>query len=256
LKAPTLDIRAIGPLEIFFAGQRLDPRRFRGPKTLYLLTYLASFSGHAVSDESVMEAMWDARSKSNLYSTCSILRKQLGSCIPGEELILRESGCLRLNPAVEVRYDIERLRQIERILKTPPLPPGAIFTLCSNALKLYRGPYLAGCPLEWAQYHRNFVDRVLVEILSRALEYAERLKDHGKVEVLADKLLEFEPTHRSANLALLRHHLGRDARKLAEERIRRYIRHYRHQLGCRPDPETMAQLGALWGGDLDEISSS
>jgi predicted metal-dependent hydrolase len=79
------------------------------------------------------------------------------------------------------------------------------------------------------------------------------LPDQRRVARLAGKLLGFEPTHRRANLALLRHHLGRDERRLAAERIQRYIRHYRHQLGWHPDPDTLEQMRSHWGGELDGI---
>lgn len=248
---PVLDIRDIGPLEIRFGGVRLDPKNFRGPKALYLLTYLASSPGAFIADEIVMEAMWEAKSKSNLYAACSLLRRELSAYLQGEDLVIRRSGSLSLNPKVLVRSELHRLQGLERVFKDNHLTPEALYALCSKALGLYRGPYLSGCSLDWARFPRNYVERVLVEITTTTLNRYQNLGLEDKVGSLAIRLLDFEPCHPQANLALVRDLLKVGAKSRALQQIRLYVHRCKKVLGCSPDAELMFQFQELWGGPLN-----
>ncbi|HXF73739.1 MAG TPA: AfsR/SARP family transcriptional regulator [Actinomycetota bacterium] len=243
-----MEYRILGPLEVTHDGR---PVALGGAKQRALLAVLLLEAGRVVSPERLVDALWgdsppeDARHAVQVY--VSQLRKALAAGGPGSNPIVTQPGgyVLRLGP------DDLDLHRFERDVEAgrSALSAGDARTavdLLRDALRLFRGPPLAGLALEGpagAAISRieelrltATEDRVRAELqLGRHAELVPELQELVSAHPLR------EPLRASLMLALYRS--GRQADALAVYQEGRAV--LAEELGIDPMPELQALHGSI-----------
>lgn len=200
LELPTLKLLTLGPLEVYRGRQRVPDKAWKSQKNRYFLACVASYSGRVVSEDLLIEEFWPndpTTGKANLYSTLSNLRKALrpADYSGGElEYVIRSKGGYQLNPDLARCHDLEEFtRAVQQGESQESLGQmEAALDQWRLAVTLFRGPYLEGCYMEWAQALRSRVERQILEVLRKL---ASRLQEQGRpMEALeyAHRLLEVD----------------------------------------------------------------
>lgn len=197
---PTLRLLSLGPQEIYRGRERVPEKAWKSQKNRLFLACIASQAGRPISEDVLLEEFWPndpATAKANLYSTLSNLRKVLRpSDWPGADLeyVVRSQGGYQMNPDLPRWHDLEEfsraVQQTEASESAGQLE--AALAPARLAANLFRGPYLEGCYMEWAQVHRQRVERQITEVLRKLSARLQGLGRHAEALEYAHRLLEVD----------------------------------------------------------------
>lgn len=194
-EVPALRIYTLGALEVFRGDERVPNAAWRSQKCRYLLAYLASLAGRSVGEDVLIDMFWpdDAdKGKRNLYWVTSILRGCLRP--PGApdtvEAISRHQGMLSLNPDLPRWHDLEQMETLLQLsVNQPPLERAESLR---KAVALYRGPFLDGCYMDWAELVRQRAFGGVCEALLGLSQWALQAERPAESLEHAQRLLELD----------------------------------------------------------------
>lgn len=238
---PLLRILSFGSFEVQIGETTLVGGGWAPQKARFLLACLAQ-TGRPTSQELLVEQFWPdsapGRGLKNLYQALTDLRQAAN---PHPDLISRDGTLLRLNPDYEVWHDakefVEVLAQSEKTTD-----PQSNREFLYDALRLYRGPYLEDCPLEWAETYRRDLELKHSQLLEKLLECCHQLQRFREVETLAHQVLAQDRCHQTAHQYLMEAHV---ASGRPEEAVRQYERAeiaLRNEFGLEPSIELFKSL--------------
>lgn len=210
-------ILTLGPLEVFRGQERVPNSAWRSQKGRFLLAYLAVQAGKPVSEDVLIDMFWpeDAdKGKRSLYWVTSMIR----NCLRGpDELdpVVRHQGMLALNPQLPRWHDLEQLEDLVN------RPPGDKADAWRRAVALYRGPFLEGCYMDWAEPVRLRAFSTVCEGLINLAGWAQQAGRPAECLEHARRLWDLDPCRQDACLLAMQalQALGR-----AEEAVRLFER--------------------------------
>ena len=222
---PLLRIFTLGAFEVYLGDTRLDGK-WRGKQLSYLLAFLSIQAERGVTEDVVVDAFWpkDAlKGKKNLSSAISHLRKHLRSPDGKEDYLVRNQMGLRLNPNTPRWHDTEELDKLCDAVKEHAKAGRKQKALeCGGQItRLYRGPFLEGCYMEWAVLTRDRLERSVAEALRMLAQFTLELERYQETAEYARQVLELDPCSQEGHLALMKAHLGLGR---PEEAVRQYER--------------------------------
>ena len=189
-----------------------------------------------------MEQFWPdsapGRGLKNLYQALTDLRQAVA---PNPDVISRDGSMLRLNPDYPVWHDVT---EFEAVLaqSEKATDPQMRRELMYDALRLYRGPYLQDCPLDWAETQRRDLELKHSQLLEKLLKCCFELERFREVETLANQLLTEDRCHQTANQTLMEAYIGLGR---PEEAVRQYERAevaLKNEFGLEPSIELFKSL--------------
>jgi two-component SAPR family response regulator len=174
------------PVKIFTMGrlticQNNIPIQFKGKtqeKPLALLKIIISLGGRQVSKLQITEYLWPNvdgdKQEQVLGTTLHRLRKLLGL----KEAIIMEDGKITINPKT-VWVDIWSVeQQYNSALTTWKRHKDVAIILCNNALKQYRGAYLANDDEVWSILTRERLQDKYFQIFMRLSQHYQNLRQY------------------------------------------------------------------------------
>ncbi len=238
---PRLRLYSLGVFEVYQGDEHLDRRGWKSQKTRYLLAFLAAQGGKPVGEEAVMESFWPGRAKTNLYAACSHLRSHLRpSASQDYNYIVRQSGTLRLDTELPVWHDLDELEslfsQATRVGRDTPEG----LELLGKAAGLYRGPYLEGCTMEWADPIRTRMDRLVTDALTRLSENALATNRFERALETSYRVLDIDHCNQDAHLTLIRALAALDRPEQAVRQYELYEATLLRELDLEPAPVVTA----------------
>ena len=187
-------ILTLGPLEVFRGQERVPNSAWRSQKGRFLLAFLAVQAGKPVSEDVLIDMFWpdDAdKGKRSLYWVSSMIR----NCLRGADEIdpiLRHQGMLALNPQLPRWHDLEQMEQlIQR-------PEGDKADCWRRGVALYRGPFLEGCYMDWAEPVRLRAFSTVCEALLNLAQWAQQAGRPAESLEHARRLWELDPCRQDA----------------------------------------------------------
>jgi DNA-binding SARP family transcriptional activator len=236
---PQLRVLALGPLEIYVAGEPVPAEAWRYSRPKELLLFLLCHPGGRTREQ-IGVVFWPessaAQVKNSFHVTLHHLRKALGR----NEWVVLEDDRYRINPALQREFDADLFEEgISQALRDARADAASADALRA-ALALYRGDFLQDETVgDWHFETRDHLGSLYVqglcalgELLMRAGEWAEATAIYRRVVVKEDLR---EDAHRNLMLCLAR----------AGDRGRA-LRHYetlvallRDELGAEPEEETV-----------------
>ena len=224
---PPLRIFSLGILEVYRGEERVPDNAWKSQKVRYMLACMASQSGRAVSEDILIEEFWPddpSKGKQNVYAAVSSLRRTLRpSHWEGTDLdyVLRTPRGLQLNAELPRWDDMEEFTRMvgEAQHKHQAGQLALAADHYTQAVKLYRGPYLEGCYMEWVMGIRTRVERQVLEAYRNLLTLTAQQSHWVEVLEHGHRLLEIDPCCQEAFQHLMQANL---AMGRAEESVRLY----------------------------------
>ncbi|MGE0491953.1 MAG: BTAD domain-containing putative transcriptional regulator [Vulcanimicrobiota bacterium] len=221
---PRLRLASLGCFEVAVGAQPIESGAWRTQKARFLLACVAARNGKAVPQETLVDQFWPSsapeRGLKNLYQAVSDARKALGLTV---DPFTRSGTGLGLNPELEAWSDLEEfdqgLEEGQRLLEAgQPAPAREVW---KDSLRLYRGPYLEDCPMEWALPARRHYELKYETFTERLAELCLELGHPRETLELAGRLFELEPSHQNAHRLTMEAYI---AEGRPEEAVRQYER--------------------------------
>lgn len=221
-----LRLHTLGRFAVWLDGREIPSAAWDTRKPMLLLAYLA---GGGASAERICEDLWPdnpAGGKQALQSSLSRLRKALrfGRADSGPERVLFERGRYRLQPDLQLEYDVEEL---ERTLRST----SDEVTTLERVEQLYRGAFLDGFPEEWVWQRRREVTQSVISGVNALLP---RISPGERVLELCRGLLRVDSCWEQVHLMLLQCLLEAGHRTEALRHYQHYTQLLRRQLNLEP----------------------
>jgi DNA-binding SARP family transcriptional activator len=236
--APSLQVLALGPLEIRLHGQLLSSSVWPHSRPREILLYLLAH-GQGRTREQIRLAFWpdlsSAQAKNNFHVVLHRLRRVLG----GNEWVVLQDDRYRINP--DCGHELDAVvfeRRITEELREARAGRGSAERLRA-VLALYRGDFLEGETVgDWHMEIHDHLRRLYVDGLGALADLQMESGDlPGAAETL-ERLVTREELREDA-YRLLMHCLTRAGQR--ERALRHYARLQlllRDELQAEPDPET------------------
>lgn len=205
-KGSVIRIRSFGVLEVAVGDDEVSGNMWKTQKAKFFFAFLAARWGRAVPEETVRDLFWPKnaeKGRKNVYWATSIVRR----CLRGEgeknadiEVLERQGETLRLHPETPRWHDLEefvrllaKAQKLEKEGKASAARP-----LYRRLTRLYRGPYLEGCYMDWAVRYRESLERQVVDALVRLGVLALEAKEYKESVEAVEQALGLDPCRQDA----------------------------------------------------------
>jgi hypothetical protein len=156
-----------------------------------------------------------------------------------------QEGRMILEPRFRVAYDVF---QIEKLCaSSESKSPQGWMTLLEQVTLLWRGPFLAGFKEPWARQRRKSIEARLQEPIQKLSQIALEPHMRAKLVSIYQQLLNQDPCHLAAHLALSRELARQERFDLVEAQIAHYQEALLKHEGIKPGPALMK----IWNELLD-----
>lgn len=199
-------IRSFGVLEVSVGEEEVSGNMWKTQKAKFFFAFLAARWGRAVPEETVRDLFWPKnaeKGRKNVYWATSIVRR----CLRGDgesnsdiEVLERQGETLRLHPEAPRWHDLEefvrllaKAQKLEKDGKAAAARP-----LYRRLTRLYRGPYLEGCYMDWAVRYRESLERQVVDALVRLAVLALEAKEYKESVEAVEQALGLDPCRQDA----------------------------------------------------------
>jgi DNA-binding SARP family transcriptional activator len=246
---PSLRVSLLASFEVTIDGRETGPWRSRRARQLF--AYLALNRHEDLSRYRLMGVFWpehsEERAENNLSLTVLALRRLLDAGRDGGSFVTYSAGCYSL-AFDDIWLDTEAM--IDFVRSASDLEVAGRHQEAANALDqalmLYAGDLLpADLYEEWTQFHREQLQNIFANALTRRAELARAAFDHELSIQLNRRLLELDPSLEEAHRRLMLDYLAIGQRSRAFAQMEACRRALKRQLGVQPATETLAVFDQL-----------
>lgn len=244
---PTLRLSCLGGFRVHRGESRLDSG-WRRLKPKFFLAYLASLGNRAHSDEALVEVFWpgDAdKGRASLRAALSYLRRELQPDGMDLNYFLKPPGNVQLNPELPLWFDlVEMEKAVARMrqLNSSGQREKAVAT-ARYVAKLYEGPFLDNCYMDWAISIRERTDLGAAEALTLLTEWCEGTQRFDEAVEFGQRLLQLDPSVESVHTQLVRIYLSQEKTAEARRQYERCEKALREELDVEPSEELRRLVG-------------
>ncbi len=230
--APVLEIRSMGPFEVFMGTERVPDAAWKTQKARYLMAFLAAHQ--SATDDTLIELFWPdglAASKKSLNTALSTIRSALRAGLDREPLT-RVGNRISINPELSVWHDLHELDTAYKKAEIRAL---------RRAASLYRGPFLDGCYMDWALDRRKAIEEQVAQACYLVAQHDLEAGHAQEAVEYASRTLDIEPTRQDALVILLRAHImaGRPASAVAQ--CDHFVKLLKREYDAEPTVEVMRE---------------
>jgi two-component SAPR family response regulator len=238
---PLLRLLSFGSFEVQIGETVLAGASWAPQKARFLLACLAH-TRRPTSQDLLVEQFWPdsapGRGLKNLYQALTDIRQAVA---PYPDPITRDGSLLSLSDEYPLWHDVSEFESaLSQSEKSSELAPAR--ELMYDALRLYRGPYLQDCPLDWAETQRRDLELKHSQLLERLLQCCFELERFREVETLANQVLQTDRCHQTANQMLMEAYVGLGRPEEAVRQYERAERALRQELDLEPSIELFKSL--------------
>lgn len=233
---PALRVYSLGPLSVYRGDQRVQETQWRSQKAKYLLAMLAAAGDNPVSEDKILESFWPGslqKGRNCLYWSTSTLRQCLKADGFEMDPIVRTGSGLQLNPEIPRWHDLELFEKLADSVRKGATTAYNIEEYL-HVLDLYRGPYLEGAYYDWVVNDRHRLEVQAAELLARFIDWTLQKQRFSNTLDYALRLLDIDPSHTEAHLAVMKAFLGLSRPKDALDHFERAERLLRTEYDEEP----------------------
>lgn len=244
LRGPRLNVYSLGVLRVERGQEPVAEKSWRTANVRWLMARLALDWGRPVSSDVLLALFWpgmpEASAKNNLNFCLSTLRSVLRSdAFPQVDYFLRSRSTIQIAPDLLGDHDYQELQ--ETLSNARQLTSGErALVYWKRALDQYRGEYLEGCFMEWAQQVRQRLHQDVLEVGRLCLDHCLKHQDWASVVQYGPAVLRLDPCCQASSAALMRAQIERGN---AHEAFRVYeacVQALERELGVPAGPELRA----------------
>jgi two-component SAPR family response regulator len=243
---PVLRVYSLGSQEVFVGDQQIEESDWKSLKVKNLFFHLASQRGKPAHVDNLMEEFWPGpleNARKNLNSAVSSIRKSLRGSETDEswDPVPRHKDSLSLDARLVLWHDFEELQKAYEAGRAAQ-KSGQIEQAISHfrrVARLYRGPYLEGCYMEWALTVRSATERLAGEALEQLVEHCLATNSYKEALEYAIRLLQLHPDKQEAHHAKMRAHHGLGQPELAIKQYEACARMLATEYGVEPNTDLL-----------------
>ena len=240
LRGPKLNIHSLGVLQVFRGQETVTEKSWRTNNVRWLLARVALDWGRPVPTDLLLELFWPgmqvASSKNNLNFSLSTLRTALRSpAHPEVDYFIRTRNTLQLHPDLLGEHDYLLLQ--ETLMSARQLNSAAACNYWRKALQLYRGPYLEGCFMDWAQELRQRAHSDVLEGGRTVLGHLQESRDWESIVAVAPQVLQLDPCCQASTAQFMQAQIERGNPHEAFRIYESCVQNLDRELGVGPGPE-------------------
>lgn len=242
---PIVRVYSLGSQEVHVGDQQLDDSGWKSLKIKNLFFFLASQRGKPAHVDNLMEEFWPGpldNARKNLNSAVSSIRKSLrGSEEESWDPVPRHKDSLTLDSRLVLWHDYEEFQKAYEAGRAA-LKAGQIDQAINNyrrVARLYRGPYLEGCYMEWALTVRASTERLAGEALEHLVEHCLEVGSFKEALEYSIRLLQMYPDKQEAHHAKMRAHVGLGQPELAIKQYEQCARVLATEYGVEPNTDLL-----------------
>ncbi|MCS7222748.1 MAG: tetratricopeptide repeat protein [Anaerolineae bacterium] len=157
-----LQVFALGPSRVFKDGRLLERSDWGSAVTKELFFFLLE-QRQPLRKEQIIDVFWpevsEERANSNFHSTTYRLRRALA-----QDALLYEDGVYRLNPDLEIWYDVEIFQELIAQAHQEEASERREHFL-EEAIRLYHGDFMGECYSDWCIPRRESLRESYIEAL-------------------------------------------------------------------------------------------
>lgn len=221
---PLIRLYTLGAFAVYRGEERIPDKAWRRKKNRLFLARLAG-SSIAIPEDVLVEEFWPGdpeKGRMNIYSATSVARKCLAAPDGRKLEVVDRSGLgLRLSAEIplwhdysEVQNEYEQARRHQEEGRVAQSYPHL-----KRVHKLYRGPYLEGCFMDWAVEARRNLENSLMQTFARLCGWLEEERRGDELGEFARWMLEIDSCAQQAHVYAMRS-------LLLESRPEEAVRHF------------------------------
>lgn len=232
-----LSVKALGTLEISWAGIEVSRSAWASQKTKEVFLYLVDRS--QVGREELLATFWPempaGRAQANLYQTLYRIRRAIGVDI----LLLKNQVC-RFAENIQVAYDVSAFEKSARQALTIPVTDRRRLAELEKAAALFRGEYLKDVPVDWASQRREEINQLFLMVIREAADEYVTLCRYEDGRSYAARGLEIDPFRDELHQRMLKILAAMGRKHEVVDHYQKYVFLLRNDLGLDPPLETRA----------------
>lgn len=218
---PVLTIRTLGADQILVDGARVDIGWLKAREVLYYL--IAQPDG--ASSDALCDAIWGDAEIDKARDALRSAIYRLRSALPRQFITRHGRHTYRLDhSAFRLSYDVASFLAI---VEGPKTDNHAL----SEAISLYRGPYLIWSSNEWCTATRTYLEQQYLQGLCILAKHHENAQAHQKAIPLYMRILAINEFDEDAHTSIMRCHIALQNRAAAIEQYQTLQRILRAELG-------------------------
>lgn len=202
------------------------------------LQYLIAFRHREISQDEIIDVLWDSEDDSNTVNALKTLLHRARATLEamgyddGKQVILYRRGIYAWNNDLPVEVDAERF---ELLCNQADHAEGDRLPLLLSALALYRGPFLPKSSCEpWVVYQRTYYHNRFLSLCSEASEILDQQGRAPEIIDLCRRSLIFAPYEESLHLSLMQALISTGAQHAAIEHYHFITKLFMDELGVTP----------------------
>lgn len=237
---PTVKFSSFGPFQVFQGDSLIEESTWKHQKVKYLLAYLAKNWRTPVAEQQLLEDLWPGpvdRAKRSLYQATYNLRRCLNKPDSPADYVRREKGQLSLSDELPLWND---LKELEQALALGDVAKNR--ALIGRALRLYQGPYLDGCLMDWAIRKRDGLEIQVAEALERLAHDSLNRMDFQEALEFADRLFLLDSLNHSGQLLKMKALVGTSNLEAAQQHFKECEQILKDELDEEPPIELLELL--------------
>ncbi len=238
----TLDVKALGMLEISWSGKAIPRAAWTSQKTKEVFLYLVDRS--PVAREDVLAVFWPempaGRALANLYQTMYRIRRAVGADI----LLLRDQIC-RFAENVAIAYDVSTFEKTAREALARAVTDRKRLPALEKAAALFRGEYLKDVPVDWASQRREEINQLFLTVIREAADECLSVCRNEEARAYAARGLEIDPFRDDLHQRMLKVLAALGRKHEVVDHYQKYVFLLRNDLGLDPPLETRALYDSL-----------
>ncbi len=246
----TLRLRCLGAYQIYRGDERLDSN-WKRQKSRHFFAYLLSLgSDRTHADDALVEVFWPGdpdKGRASLRAALSYLRRELSLGDNELNYFLKPPGSVRLNPSLPLWFDLHELEAAlarMRQLKASGQVEKAV-AMARQAARLYEGPFLEDCYMDWAVEIRGRTDFAVADAFVLLLKWCEGTSRHDEAIEYGQRLLQIDPSLEEGHAGLIRAYLAQNKTVEARRQYERCTKALREELDVEPSEE-LQELASAW----------
>lgn len=164
-------VTMLGEFTISYKNKKVYDQSNRSKKPWNLLEYLVANRGRSITQDELMDLLWDENESDNPSGALKVLlhrvRKSVETIMPdnGEDLVILKRGEYCWNPNITTRTDVEEFEELCKSADDTSKPAKERMSLYNEAITLYKGDYLPRNNEGWviprtSYYHAMFLNAV------------------------------------------------------------------------------------------------
>lgn len=231
IENPNVEVYALGPGYVMVNGQHVTTWEGHLPRLLFFF----ALDRPMVTRSDICQAFWPELPLDQAVNVFHVTKRRLHKAL-GFDVLVHEGGHYRVNPALNLQYDV--LEFVGNLVEARTTEGAEAAQHWQYAIDLYRGDYLQGHDDPWIVARRGDFQEGYLEALTELAYLRQR---EGQEEVALGLFLRAvseAPNREDLHREVIRLYGRLGRRGEAAEHYRRLEEDFRNRYGISPSPET------------------